>query len=251
MDMAKNQDGDRFAPYCPPATLLQVLKAYRKRDVPDVIEKPLLVQLGVPQGLVNRTWQALDFLGLIEADGTTTKEFKALRYANDDDYPAAFRAILEKAYAQIFSVLDPATASEVQLNNAFHPYSPLGQRSRMVTLFLGLCAEAGIQTAIAARSRSTQAESGKKTAPRRVGPAAALSRPTARKIGRPSSFAVGEDAALVAWFQTRPDPKTVWPTESRERWVKTLMAIVDGIYADVPADAWQTAEGEEEEDGGE
>lgn len=247
--MAKNQDGERFAPYCPPATLQLVLKTYRKRDVPDALDKPLLIQIGVPDGLLNRTWQALVFLGLIDADGTTTKEFKALRYATDDDYPNAFRAILEKAYAQIFSVLDPATATEVQLNNAFHPYSPLGQRSRMVTLFLGLCQEAAIPVSVTPRSRTTQAEAGKaKPAARRGGtPAAPLAR---MRVGRPPTFPTGEDAALVAWFNTRPEPGVVWPAQVREKWNKTLMAIIDGMYAELEIDAWETEPDDENAKGG-
>ncbi len=52
--------------------------------------------------------------------------------------------ILKAAYADIFRIVDPATATSVQLTDAFRGYQPQKQRDRMVTLFVGLCKEAGL-----------------------------------------------------------------------------------------------------------
>lgn len=251
--MERNEDTARQAPYCPPATLLMVLRTFRKRDVPAQIDKPMLVQLGVPEGgLVNRTWNALQYLGLIDADGETTPTFRALRYATDDQYPDALRKVIEKAYEGIFAIIDPATASEQQLNNAFHPYSPLGQRSRMVTLFLGLCQEAGVSLVVTPRARSTNTESAARKAassgPRARPSASAPARRQPAQVGRRPSFVGGEDAALRAWFDTRPNVGKPWPQAARDRWSKTLMAIIDGLYEQDP---WKTADDDEGEGGGE
>src|SRR5207253_2582092 len=70
-----NQEA-RWAPYCPPATLLQVIGHYRRRDVPEKLSKTDLLQIGVAEGLTNRTWNGLRFLHLIEPDGLTTKSFR-------------------------------------------------------------------------------------------------------------------------------------------------------------------------------
>ncbi len=148
-----------WAPYGPPATYLLVVRHLRQRDIPESLSSTYLRQIGVADGLVNRTWAALKFTGLIEEDGRTTPAFRALRYATEDEYQEVFRGILEKAYDRIFAVIgDPATATEAQLRNAFTPYSPGAQRSRMITFFLGLCREAGIDVAVPSKASATRAE---------------------------------------------------------------------------------------------
>ena len=67
-----------------------------------------------------------------------------------------FQGILRQAYADIFSVIQPETATDSDYDRAFRPYIPGGQRGRMITLFLGLCREAGIQTNVQPADRNTQ-----------------------------------------------------------------------------------------------
>ncbi len=137
-------DSKRWAPYAPPATVIHAIRHYRQRDVPPKITTTDLIQIGVTEALAPRTLGALEFLRLIGGDGETTDAFRSLRYATDDEYHSVFGAILQQAYQDIFDKVDPTSATVAQTTNAFFPYSPGGQRSRMVTLFLGLCQEAGI-----------------------------------------------------------------------------------------------------------
>ncbi len=245
---------EKIAPYCPAATLLMIVRYYRKQDVPPAISKEKLLQLGVTDALVNRTWQALVFFGFIDKDGKTGDTLTSIRYATDENYPTVLGAILQSAYADIFSVIgDPATATEGRLNAAFTPYSPGGQRDRMKLLFVGLCQEAGIPLAVGRIQRSTQADVGaaqrsSSKAPRTgLKPKAPVSRSKqVSKITRRE--ATGDDAPLTAWFDMRPPVGSVWPTAARERWNTTLMAIIAGMYDEVSADAWTTDDIEDEGD---
>jgi uncharacterized protein DUF5343 len=102
-----------------------------------------LVQIGVTEALAPRTYVALKFLGLLEDDGTTTERFRALRYAKSDEYQEVFGRTLDAAYKDILDHVDVGEATDSDIANAFRPYSPGGQRDRMITLFVALAREAG------------------------------------------------------------------------------------------------------------
>ena len=156
----------KMAPYAPPATVLDIVRHYRNSDVPQTLTKEKLIQIGVKDGLLNRTWSTLVFLGLILEDGTTTSAFNNLRLADDERYPEVLRQILRDAYADIFEAADPETADQSKLDAAFRPYTPGGQRSRMITLFLGLVREAGINTKVVPKERRSSVSGG--TTPRKA-----------------------------------------------------------------------------------
>lgn len=137
-------DEKQWAPYAPAATVLHVIRHYRQRDVPGKIALTDLIQIGVTSSLAPRTMPALEFLGLVDAKGLTTEAFKALRFANDEEFPGVLAGVLQAAYKDIFDHVDPGTATLSAVTNAFFPYSPGGQRDRMVSLFLGLVAAAGL-----------------------------------------------------------------------------------------------------------
>src|SRR6266850_6649623 len=218
--MARETKIEKTAPYCPPGTLLLVTRYYRKQDVPPTLTKERLTQLGVPDTLLNRTWGALVFLGLIDEGGKTTEDLKAIRFANEEQYPKVFGGILRKAYADIFSVIgETAAANDVKLDNAFTPYTPGGQRDRMKILFIGLCAEAGVPLGVTRTERKTRVEA----SAARPARAQRTGKPAVRGGGGPVQkrgqiTPEGPDAALVAWFNSRPDPSKAWPHEAREKW---------------------------------
>ena len=133
----------KFAPYAPPSSVLSIIRHYRSKDVPEKVTVTNLMQIGVTEALANRTMAALRFLGLIREDDTTTDEFRSLRYANDDQYQEVLGGILNAAYKDVLDHINLESADDRALNNAFIPYSPGGQRSRMITLFLALAMEAG------------------------------------------------------------------------------------------------------------
>src|SRR3972149_401622 len=137
----------RFAPYGPPGTIIRIIRNFRDRDVPEEIGPEVLSQLGVSEGLMNRVLQSLEFLGLIMEDGTTTNEFRSFPTKTDEEYRELLGSLVRGAYGGVFRVMNVEQVSDQELFNAFRPYSPAGQRSRMLTLFRGLCREAGIPVA--------------------------------------------------------------------------------------------------------
>ncbi len=220
-----------IAPYGPPAAVLEVIRLYRQREVPDALSETTLLQLGVKDSLVRLVWRSLEFLGLLLKDGTTTEKFRALRYARDDDYSTVLGDILSTAYKDVIAVAPPESATRPQLMNAFRPYSPASQHDRMVTLFLALCKEAKMAVAQPAKESSTRA-------PRANAPRPAMSRrpqrtpppappPTHDQPGPPRIPTGLEklDAALLAWLSKEVD----WGTGTKKVWFDTFKAIYKGL----------------------
>lgn len=155
-----------FAPYAPPSAVLNVIRHYRSRDVPEKVTITNLQQIGVTEALANRTMAALRFLDLIRDDETTTDQFRALRFASDDEYQQVLGGILDAAYKNVLDHVDLETADDKALNNAFIPYSPGGQRPRMITLFLALAQEAGRKIAAPAKASAPRSAAPKSLKPK-------------------------------------------------------------------------------------
>jgi hypothetical protein len=153
--MATNT-GTRNTPFGPPATILQVIRHYHQREVPETLTMTHLTQIGVKDSVMRLVRHSLVFLNLIREDGTTTDNFKAIRYATDEERTKVFRDLVTEAYRDIFAVVNPEQATRGQLFNAFRPYSPASQHDRMITLFLALCQEAGYAIPQAPRQASIQ-----------------------------------------------------------------------------------------------
>jgi hypothetical protein len=132
------------APYAPVDNVLKVVRRFRERGLPAQLSAQELERLGIPAGNAPRTLVSLKFLGLVEEDGQRTQVFDRLGKASTDEYPQMFAEILRSAYAPVFTIVDPSKDGDIAIHDAFRQYSPEAQRSRMVTLFLGLCREAGI-----------------------------------------------------------------------------------------------------------
>ena len=128
----------------------------RDRGLKEPVTMQLITVAGVAEGNASRTIQALRFLDLIDEEGYLTENFKTLRNAPSDEYPSVLGNILKQTYSHVFMVLDPATANDEQLLNAFRYYEPRAQRQRMISLFKGLCREAGLITGSSEASRRTR-----------------------------------------------------------------------------------------------
>lgn len=135
---------ENYMPYASPSNVLAVIRRIRDRGLPDIINPQFLSQIGIPEQGARRTIATLQFLGLIDDDGTPTDVFKSLHRANQNEYPSELANIIRSAYENIFKAVDPANATDIELNDAFRPFEPASQRSRMVSLFLALCREAKI-----------------------------------------------------------------------------------------------------------
>jgi hypothetical protein len=131
-------------PYGPAANAITVLNKWRDHSIPEQVTKEWLSKIGLSPNLAATNIRGLQFLGLIDDSGFPTELAQAIRTAPSDQYQSVLSAIIRKAYALIFEVLDPATASRTQIDDAFRHEKPEAQRSRMVAFFLGLCREAGI-----------------------------------------------------------------------------------------------------------
>jgi len=133
-----------IAPYAPAANVLAVIRRLHDKAIPVPVTKENLTVLGIPEGNAPRTLQALKLLGIVAEDGQLLEPAEMLRRASQEEYPETLAEILREAYAPVFKVVDPSSDTDVRVSDAFRQYDPATQRGRMVTLFLALCAEAGI-----------------------------------------------------------------------------------------------------------
>ena len=135
---------DSPAPYAPGSAVLGVLGRHRTKGLPPVVDLDVLTRAGVPETLAPRTLQAIKALDLIADDGMLTDTFEGLRLASESDYQQRMGGWLRSAYADVLTYVEPETATEVQLRDAFRTYKPTGQQTRMVSLFQALFAAAGL-----------------------------------------------------------------------------------------------------------
>lgn len=138
------RDGKTTAPYAPIKNVLDTIHRLRDRGVPNPLTPESVQSIGVPEGNAHRTVFAMRFLGLIDEAGAPTPTANRMKEASTAEYPVVLGEIVRDAYQMVFELVDPAKDSEIEIADAFRRFDPAGQRFRMVPLFLGLCAEAGI-----------------------------------------------------------------------------------------------------------
>src|SRR5688572_7472873 len=135
---------DRPAPYAPATAVLAMIERHRSRGLPTPINADVLARASVSASLVPRTLYALQTLDLITESGEPTEVFERIRRSPEAEYKQRLLEWLNGAYADVLQYIDPATADEVAVRDAFRAYNPVGQQARMVTLFMGLYAAAGV-----------------------------------------------------------------------------------------------------------
>jgi hypothetical protein len=225
----------KAAPYAAPANVMAILNRFREFDLPDEQFTPkFLEDLGIPHGNVHRTLRGFEFLGLLSEGGTPTEKWQRLRVMTDDEFPSALGSIVKEAYADVFKRVDPARDSSVMISNQFRKYSPARQRDRMVTLFLSLCRESGIETLDTPRKRETKAA----ISPQRGRPPVKLTPPTAAVIvePRPSKFYGGGfpdgmyHPLITGLLSTLPPQGESWTKAGRMQWLAAAGAVLDLLY---------------------
>lgn len=155
----------KSAPYAPPSNVVDIIRRYRERNLPEIFDVSLLGDIGISKGNIHRALSALRFLGLIDETGAPMATFDAIQTATDAEYPTVLKGIVTKAYEEVFRNIDPSKDSQEIIANHFRRYQPASQRERMVVLFLALCREAGIATLDVPRKmsrRGTQSKSAEK-----------------------------------------------------------------------------------------
>jgi Family of unknown function (DUF5343) len=125
------------APYASTGSIITVIEKHRQVGL-QTMSLQRLQQIGVSEALAPRTLNALVYLGFYDENGNVTSEFDALRKAPEHDFKPRLADLLRGAYAPVLELLDPATATPLDVENAFRGFEPTGQLPRMVQLFIGL-----------------------------------------------------------------------------------------------------------------
>lgn len=211
-------------PYAPPSTVIEIVERFRTRGLSEPFTVDVLMRAGVTESLAPRTLQALRLLDLVDDAGYSTPHLQALAKATAEEYKARFAEVIRDVYAEVFAFTDPSMDSVERVEDAFRSYNPRGQRGRAVTLFLGLCAHAGIiEESPAARPNPATRQ-----------PKAPLTRPDKKKSasGRtPQKFVAGSiDPALAGILGRLPIPGTSWTEGDRDAFIAALTAVVNLLY---------------------
>ena len=221
------------APYAPPTTMLEVITRYRNHGLMTPFTADVMLRAGVPDSLVNRTLQALRTLDLIDEAGEPTPALRGIADAPEAEYQARLADALRAAYDEVFQYIDPKTATDTQIRDAFRSYQPRGQHGRMVTLFTGLCQAAGIMDEPPSRPAASPTASRRK-------PATPIRR---RKHEDGGGTRPQIPPALSALLESLPGEGESWTETRRDDFVHAFGVLLDLFYP--VADAAQK-ENEEE-----
>jgi hypothetical protein len=162
-----DQPGPR-RPYAASANVIAVLTRIRSRNLPVAVNNDFLRIANIGPAVFGRVTETLQFLRLIEQDGTPTEILRAIAAAPDAEYRNLLANAVRAAYSDDFQAVDPEHDTQQQIIEAFRRYEPRSQTHRMVMLFLGLAREAAIPVLEAPRERQMQAPG---RGPRSAGPA--------------------------------------------------------------------------------
>jgi hypothetical protein len=211
------------APYAPPSAILELIQRHRNKGLPPVVDAAVLERSGISHSIIPRTLRSLATLGLIDAQGHPTSTLEGIRLAAEGDYRSRLVEWLNAAYADVLVFADPANSSENAIRDAFRRFKPAGQQARMVTLFLGLYAAAGI---------SAGRENG--SLPRSLAPQRKPRRAVAQPV--PGGTYLGQRPAgqlpePIAGLLTKLPPEGQgWSREQRDQLLRAFGAVLDVCY---------------------
>src|SRR5271166_3669929 len=110
---------DSPAPYATTSSVVDLVVRHRERGLPTPITAEVLGRVGVSDSLIPRTMQTLQTLDLIDEKGAPTQTFESLRLAPEGEYKERMAQWLNVAYADVLKYVDPATADDTALRDAF------------------------------------------------------------------------------------------------------------------------------------
>lgn len=230
--MAIEPDG--MAPYAPAQTVIELLEGYRNRGFATPFRPEVLQKAGVPDSLINRTLQAFRLFDLIDKDGNPSEQFTALKQARgEEEYKSRLGSWLTNVYAEVLRYADPATDDVKKVSEAFRGYKPEGQRSRMVSLMIGLFAYAGLIPEPAKRAAPVK----QKREPAKSGGRASghgQNSGDGRRGGKSgdgrSSGQVDVPSSVAGLLGDLPQGKKRWTVEQRDAWWKTFEVVLNYAY---------------------
>lgn len=222
------------APYTPAQTVIDLLEGFRNRGFPTPFSPEVLQRASIPDSLVNRTLQAFRIFELIDDKGNPTEQLVALKEARgDEEYRSRLQSWLTNIYAEVLKYADPATDDQKKVSEAFRGYTPEGQRSRMVTLMLGLFAYAGLLPETPKRvatPKPTRATNG--------AGARTLTQKQRRNAGKginnsgQGGTMVHADIApsVAGLLKDLPTSGRHWTTTTRDAWWRTFEVVLNYAY---------------------
>lgn len=229
------------APYTAPAAVIEIIERFRDKGLTTPITTDVLARAGVPESLAPRTMTSLKLLELLDEANEPTEHLQTLRSVTSAQYDEVRAAWLRDVYAEVFSFVDPKTDDLDRVSDAFRAFTPQGQRARMVTLFLGLCAWAGITNADVPKTRPRPAPP--KKAKQNGAPEQASRPATTRAPERAQEQSEPERAytsppphpsqghpLLDGLFAALPEVGSAWAEEDREAWTRAALANFSLVY---------------------
>lgn len=217
---------DETAPYGPPAAVLGVIHLFRERGLATPFTTDVLIRAGVSESLVPRVLQSLKVLELIDEQGAPTPHLEGLRKATTEDFKPRLAEVIKAVYADVFQFTDPAKDDAGRIGDAFRSYKPAGQRGRMVTLFVGLCEEAGIipegKKPVIGAGRAPSSTPTR--SPRRSGHSGPSVSAKAQLRNQADGFIPPAVSGLLA---SLPSEKEGWTQERRDKWITTFTTVLD------------------------
>jgi Family of unknown function (DUF5343) len=211
---------DKPAPYAPVKTILEIVDRYRNRGLVFPVTADVLLRAGIPESLVPRTLQALVTLDLFNDVGNPTQTLEGIRLAPEAEYKKQLQDWLKSAYADVFQFVDPTTDDESRIRDAFRSYQPQGQQGRMVSLFQGLCAAAGLAPEKKTRAPRTPATPSR---PRNIIMQARGGVHHLTAVGLPT----GLPPALSGLLQSLPSDGAGWTKDKRDKFLNAFGTVLD------------------------
>lgn len=218
---------EKPAPYAPSRLVLDLIKRHREKGLPKPIDAEVLGRVGVTQSLMGRTLYALQVLDLINEKGEPSPAFEAIRKAPQGEYEARLVEWLNAVYADVLQFIDPATADETAVRDAFRNYTPVGQQDRMVSLFIGLYAAAGVAPPKSVQARAPRANVGQRLRALKDAPYKPAPPPPPRKPPQQES---GLPPALAGLLTDLPAPGGGWTQHDHDRFLKAFTGLLDYSY---------------------
>ena len=217
-----------FAPYAAISNVMEVITRKRDHGLSAVLNPTVLETISIPKGNASRTLQALNFLGLIDGDGTQTELFNRLGRAGEgnNEYKTILEDVVRNSYERVFAIVDPSKSGDTAIKDAFRQFEPEAQRGRMIALFLGLCEQAGIVEP-KTRQRTTQRTPVQRTRTRSTNQTPR--QPTVNANDAPPRRANDEDTEyrlVFAVMQQLPSDRQ-WSADRRKKWLSAVEAAVD------------------------
>lgn len=219
---------DHPAPYAPASAILGLIERHRNKGLPSPVDSDVLGRAGISASLIPRTLQALQTLDLLDEEGKPSKTLEDIRLAPEVDYKTRLADWLNNAYADALMFVDPSKDGEIQIRDAFRSYKPVGQQSRMVTLFIGLFTGAGVMPEKAKQPSTKARTSLPATKTARV--PAALPKQVAQEQSRSNVPSNTLPPAIAGLLASLPPNGSTWTKAERDRFVLTFGAVIDFCF---------------------